>query len=323
MIEALLKRFPWFLPAVSFATGWLSFILVKRGDGLARFIALLALLSWIWLLIEPVVRHYLEGRKEGMGKWVANFLSQSLQQEMLFFALPLLIGATQLHTGQILFTGIATGAALLTTLDPMYERYVAERAATRLLFHAYCSLIAAVAVLPMVVHLPLERTLPLSLLAVGLWLLLTTPMSLRSLRTPRLKLLWLLGSTIAPLLFWLMRSQVPAAGVVVTTAVITHEIAELEPGAQIRSLPQAELGQGIVAFAAIRAPLGMSQVVVFEWHHGAQSERIAAEIHGGRADGFRTYSRKQVFPSDSRGRWTVDILTPQRQLLKRLSFVVT
>jgi hypothetical protein len=322
-IEALLKRFPWFLPAVSFATGWLGFILVKRGDALARFVALLALGSWVWLLIEPAVRRYLEERREGMGKFVANFLSQSLQQEMLFFALPLLIGATQLHAGQILFTAVAAAGALLTTLDPIYERYVAQRAATRVLFHAYCSLIAAVVVLPMVVHLPLERTLPLSLLAVGLWLLLTSPMPLRSLHTPRLKLLWLCGSTLAPLLFWTMRSQVPAAGVVVTTAVITHTIAELEPGVGIQRLPQAELAQGLVAFAAIRAPLGMSQRVVFEWHHANESERIAAEIHGGRAAGFRTYSRKQEFPESSQGRWTVDILTPQRQLLKRLSFVVT
>lgn len=322
-IEALLKRFPWFLPAVSFATGWLSFAMVRRGDALARIIALLALLGWLWLLIEPLVRRYLEGRRAGVGKFVANFLTQSLQQEMLFFALPLLIGATQLHSGQIAFTAVVAAGALLTTLDPIYERYIAARAATRLMFHAYCSLIAAVVVLPMVVHLSLERTLPLSLLGVGIWLLITTPMSLRSLRAPHFKALWLVGSVLAPLLFWMLRSQVPAAGVVVTAAVVTHTIAELEPGAAISSLPQDELSQGMVAFAAIRAPLGMSQEVVFEWHHGDQSERITAEIHGGRAAGWRTYSRKQVFPQDSVGRWTVDILTPQRQLLQRLSFEVT
>jgi hypothetical protein len=322
-IEALLKRFPWALPAVSFATGWLSFALVKRGDALARWIALLALLGWVWLLLEPPVRHYLERRKAGVGKFVANFLTQSLQQEMLFFALPLLLGATQLHAGQLLFTSIAASAALLTTLDPLYERHVAARAATRLAFHGYCSLIAAVVVLPMVVRVPLEQALPLSLLGVGVWLLLTTPMSLRSIHSPERKVLWLVGSTLAPLLLWMLRSQVPAAGLVVTSAVVTHTIAELEPGAPIERLPQAELEQGMVAFAAIRAPSGMSQQVVFEWHHAADAERISAEIHGGRAAGFRTYSRKQVFPREARGRWTIDILTPQRQLLKRLSFVVT
>jgi hypothetical protein len=322
-IENLLKRFPWFLPAVSFASGWLSFVLVKRGDTLAQLVALLALLGWLWLLVEPFVRHYLEGRKPGVGKFVANFLSQSLQQEMLFFSLPLLFGATQLHVGQLVFTAIAVAAAALTTLDPLYERYIAARAATRLAFHAYCSLIAAVVVLPMVVRLPLEQALPLALLGVGIWLLLTAPMALRSLHTKRRKALWLVSSTLAPLMFWMLRSQVPAAGLVVTTALVTHSIAELEPGPAISSLPLVELQQGMVAFAAIRAPFGMSQEVIFEWHHGDESERITAQIHGGRAAGWRTYSRKQVFPQAARGRWTVDILTPQRQLLKRLSFVVT
>jgi Family of unknown function (DUF5924)/Protein of unknown function (DUF2914) len=321
-IENLLQRFPWFLPAVSFASGWLSFVLVKRGDALARLVALLSLLGWLWLLVEPLVRHYLERRRAGVGKFVANFLSQSLQQEMLFFALPLLFGATQLHPGQLVFTAIAVAAAVLTTLDPIYERYIAAHAAARLAFHAYCSLIAAVVVLPMVVRLPLEQVLPLSLLGVGIWLLLTAPMSLRSLHTKRRKVLWLVGSCVAPLTFWLLRSQVPAAGLVVTTAVVTHSIAELEPGPAISRLSQAELQRGMVAFAAIRAPSGMSQTVVFEWHHGAESERITSQIFGGRAAGWRTYSRKQAFPQDARGRWTVDILTPQRQLLKRLSFVV-
>lgn len=321
-IQALHSRFPWLVPAFSFATGWLSFVMVKRGDALARSIALLALLGWLWLLVEPLVRRYLESRKAGVGKFIANFLTQSLQQEMLFFALPLLLGATQLHPGQITFTAIAAAAALLTTLDPIYERYIAARAAARLAFHAYCSLIAAVAVLPMVMHLSLERTLPVSLLGVGVWLLLTAPMSLRSLRTRRHKLWWLASSMLAPLLFWGLRSQVPAAGLVVTSAMVTHTVEDLLPGTAITRLSREDLSKGVIAFAAIRAPLGMSQQIVFEWHHGTQSERITAEIQGGRASGWRTYSRKQAFPQDSQGRWTVDILTPQQQLLKRLSFVV-
>jgi hypothetical protein len=83
-----------------------------------------------------------------------------------------------------------------------------------------------------------------------------------------------------------------------------------------------DLAQGIIAFAAIRAPTGLSQQVVFEWRHNGDRERIEVEIHGGRADGFRAYSRKHVFPADPTGLWTVDVLTPQAQLLERLRFVV-
>ena len=83
-----------------------------------------------------------------------------------------------------------------------------------------------------------------------------------------------------------------------------------------------DLAQGVIAFAAIRAPAGLSQQVVFEWRHNGEREQIAVEIHGGREDGFRAYSRKQAFPADSAGLWTVDVLTPQAQLLERLRFVV-
>jgi hypothetical protein len=66
----------------------------------------------------------------------------------------------------------------------------------------------------------------------------------------------------------------------------------------------------------------LSQEVVFEWRHNGEREQIPIEIHGGKADGFRAYSRKHVFPEDSVGLWTVDVLTPQAQLLERLRFVV-
>ena len=49
---------------------------------------------------------------------------------------------------------------------------------------------------------------------------------------------------------------------------------------------------------------------------------IGHSDQGGRADGFRAYSRKQAFPAESAGLWTVDVLTPQAQLLQRLRFVV-
>ena len=321
-IAALLHRFPWLVPVVSFAWGWLSFLLVRRGEGLARAIACVALVSWLWLLVEPLVRRSLEKRRAGIGELLANFLTQSLQQEMLFFALPFILAATQRDVGQIGFALLAMGAALLTTLDPIYVRYVAARPTWRMLFQAYCSAIAAVVVLPMVVHLPVELALPISLFSVGAWLLLTLRISLGAARTRRQIALWLASAVAFPLGLWLLRAQIPAAGIVVTEALITQSLEELTPGAPVTSVRSASLGDGVIAFAAIRAPMGLSQDIVFEWRHEDHEEPIVAEIHGGRAEGFRTYSRKRAFPQNARGRWTVDILTPQRQLLQRLRFDV-
>jgi hypothetical protein len=321
-IARFLERVPWLIPTISFITGVIGFVMVKRGADLARFIAIAALAGWVWLLIEPLVRRFLEQRRSGIGKFVSNFLTQSLQQEVLFFSLPFLVGALQQDVGQIAFISMAAAAALLTTLDPLYERWIAARAATRLLFHAYCSLIAAVVVVPMVVHLSLEQALPLSLGAVGVWLLLTAPMSLRSLRSTRHKLIWVACSIFAPLLVWLLRAHVPPAGLAVTQAVITQSIVDKTPGPAVRTLTSAELSAGVVAFAAIRAPSGVAQSIIFEWHHAGEDERITAEIYGGNDSGWRTYSRKEVFPANAPGDWTVDVKTPQGQLLKRMQFVV-
>jgi Family of unknown function (DUF5924)/Protein of unknown function (DUF2914) len=321
-LERILARVPWLIPAISFISGVIGFVLVKRGTDLARIIAVIALAGWLWLLIEPLVRRFLERRRSGVGKLVSNFLTQSLQQELLFFSLPFLYGAMQRDIGQIAFIIIATAASLLTALDPLYERWIAARAATRLLFHAYCSVIAAVVVLPMVVHLPLEQALPASLGAVGVWLLLTAPMSLRSLRSMRLRTTWIACSVLAPLLLWTLRAHIPPAGLAVTQAVITQSVEDLVPGSPVRSLTPEQLAEGVIAFVAIRAPRGVAQSVIFEWRYRGEVERIVAEIRGGNDSGWRTYSRKQSFPVDPRGRWVVDLKTPQGQLLKRLRFSV-
>ena len=319
---AMANRWPWVLPAISFAAGWMGFLLVRRGEELARIVALLALTGWFWLLLEPWVRRRLEQRRRRAGNFVVNFVSQSLQQELLFFSLPLLIGATQWDIGQVAFTALVAATALLTTIDPLYERLVATRAARRMTFHAFCSWIAALVVLPMVLLVPVERALPMSLAAVGVWLLLTLPLSLYSLPRWRNKMAWVAGMIVVPLLFWQLRGQIPAAGLAVTDARVTQTMDGLTPGSSVRRLRQQDLAQGVIAFAAIRAPTGLSQQIVFEWRHNGERERIPVEIQGGRADGFRAYSRKQSFPADATGLWTVDVLTPQAQLLERLRFVV-
>ena len=50
--------------------------------------------------------------------------------------------------------------------------------------------------------------------------------------------------------------------------------------------------------------------------------RLATPVQGGRAGGFRTYSRKTDFAADAHGRWSVDVVTASGQLIGRLRFRV-
>ena len=74
-VFGLTRRARWLLPALSFAAGWVGFLLVQRGQEVARIIALLALLGWFWLLLEPWVRRRIERRRQRVGNFVVNFIS--------------------------------------------------------------------------------------------------------------------------------------------------------------------------------------------------------------------------------------------------------
>jgi hypothetical protein len=318
-----LERMPWLLPAISFGWGWLSFVLVRRGEELAQTMALLAFVGWPWLLIEPFIRKYLEKRTPGkLTELAINFITQSLQQELLFFALPFIIGATQFDIGQIIFSASAILAAIISTIDPIYNHHIAKRLIINVIFHGYCSWLAVLVVLPMVVHLPLERAFPVALIFVIAWFVITLPQTLRALTSSKQRALWLFICICAPCAIWFLRNEIPAAGLSARNACITQSIDELTPGTPVTTLSSSDLQRGVIAFVAIRAPMGLAQSLVFEWHHNGSVEKIGAEIRGGSSTGYRTWSRKMVFPEDAAGQWTVDVRTPQGQLLKRMRFRV-
>lgn len=324
--QTFLSRHPWLLPLLSFALGWASFFMVQRGESLARVIAAVAVIGWPWLLLEGLLGGWLTRRTGGrLDGRLLHFVTQSLQLEMLFFALPFLIGATQDDPGQIAFTGLAVLATLICTLDPVYLRGVARDGLTHVAFHAFCSFLAGLVLLPIVLRLPLEAALPLAWLLTGLMLLAGVPRILARSLPWHGRLLRLLAMAGLLLGLWGVRAHVPAAGLWVPQALITQSVTdELVPGAPLQVLEAQSLRRnGLVAFAAIRAPHGLSQSVAFEWRHrGALQDRITAVIRGGREEGFRLYSRKHNFPADPRGDWTVDLLTPQGQLIRRLRFSV-
>lgn len=323
--SAFLDRHPWLLPTASFAVGWLGFFLFHRGENLARVIAAIALLGWVWLLAESLLGRWLVARSGGrLSIGAVRFVTQQIQQEILFFALPFLFAATLGEPGQMLFLGGAIAVAVLITLDPIYLHRIAPHSGLSSALHAYCTLIAALVVLPVAVHLPLDQALPLALTLTLLSLLASLPRMLRSTERLSLRVLGMLAIPCVMLAAWNLRSWIPPAGLWVRDARITNRVEAREPGEAIRVFAAEDLrANGAIAFVAVRAPTGLSQAVVFEWRHrGVLIDPIPAEISGGREEGFRTYSRKENFPEDPRGLWRVDLLTPQRQLIARMRFEV-
>lgn len=323
-MEEYSTRYFWVLPLIGFSMGWGSFLMIQRGETLAKWVATLALVGLPWILAEPfIMSRLVGGNNPRLSTLISNFISQSIQQEIFFFTLPFLVAATHIEDkGQLAFTLVFILAALISTVDPIYDRYVYKNRIVSLAFHSLCCFVAALVILPIVVKLPTDETLLFALLFVVIWLVLVLPHMLFKITGFKRKAGALLGMMAIPVCIWAFRSSIPAAGILVSHAAITTDIINNEPANELTSLSMAELADGVYAYAAIRAPMNLSQKILFRWQHEGWVEDIPAEITGGRAEGFRTYSHKQVFVTPVDGRWDVDILTSQGQLLQHLSFNV-
>lgn len=319
------ERWPWLLPLLSFIAGVASFALAQRSEGMARFIAAFALIGWPWLLAENVLGQMLVRLSRGrLPAKLLAFVTQSLQQEILFFSLPFLIGATRQDLGQIAFTGVVALGALVSTIDPLYHRRIAESPGVSVAFHAFCTFIGSLVVLPIALKMPVERALQVALAITTVWFVLSLPRMLARVFDHRMRLLGIAALVATLFALWEFRAHVPPAGLWLKDARITQSLDDLTPGEELTHISADELrSEGVIAFVAIRAPMGLAQSVTFEWwHQGERLDVIAGEIQGGNDSGWRTWSRKQNFPEDSRGRWRVDVLTPQGQLIGRLPFQV-
>lgn len=322
-----LNRHPLLLPTLSFGFGIGSFLLVQRGERMAQFMAVIALLGWPWLLAEGALGRWIARRSRGrLPVATARFLTQQAQQEMLFFSLPFLFTAMQPVPGQMVFVALAAMLAVASALDPVYWHRIAPNAALSMGFHAGCTFVAALVILPIAVKVPVETALPIAFAVTGLTLLIGLPRLIRNADDPRSRKRRLVYAMLVMTLLgsgWLLRAAIPPAGLWVRDARIATHIEVSTPGPAVRAVDQAALANGLIAFVAVRAPQGLSQAVIFEWwHEGTVVDRIPAQISGGREAGFRTYSRKLNFGDAPAGHWRVDLRTPQGQLIARRTFDV-
>jgi hypothetical protein len=110
----------------------------------------------------------------------------------------------------------------------------------------------------------------------------------------------------------------------VARAALARDVASGEPVDDLGTSLSADDLRGIVAFTAVYAPAGLHQPITHVWRREGRVVSVVklSPIHGGRREGFRTFSRKTVPPADAEGRWSVDVITDSGQLIGRLRFRV-
>jgi len=126
---------------------------------------------------------------------------------------------------------------------------------------------------------------------------------------------------------WAVRPWIPPAPLHVARGTLAWDVAALEPvePRSVISVSELKSRGGVVCFTAIYAPPGLREPISHVWRKDGLVVATArlSPIRGGRAQGFRTYSRRADLGPNPVGRWVVDVLTADGQLIGRVRFEVT
>ena len=323
---ALIQRNPGLVAIFGFASGLASFLLVERQAELAQVLALVMLVSWLWLILENILRERIAQRFGfELPPPLLRYATQMIHQESLFFVLPFFFITTTWNSGQLLFSGLLASAALVSIIDPLYYRWLAPKRWLFLAYHTLTLFAVLLTALPIIFKLTTPQSYQLALAAA---VVLSFPSLFTIITVQRWwRGLLLVGLTLAIVATgWLARTWVPPATLWLTEVAVTSEFDNQNraPGESIKELSVAQLrSQGLFAYTAISAPRGLNERIYHVWRRdGGEVERIALDIHGGRKEGYRAWTHKQNFPADAVGRWQVQVLTEAGQMIGVLRFKV-
>ena len=324
-ILELMKRYPGLIALFGFCSGVGSFILVDRQQGMARWIAVILLVSWVWLMLEnTLTQWFARVFKREIPPPLLRYATQMIHQESLFFVLPFFFVTTTWNSGQLVFTGLLGAAALVTITDPLYYKWLAPRRWLYLGMHTLALFAALLTALPIILNLTTAESYKL---ALGAAVLLSIPSMAVSLPLKTWR-----GWLILPLIVlalggtgWLLRSWVPPATLWMTEVAVTTQLQDRTPGESIEQISVNQLrSNGLYAYTSINAPRGLNERIYHVWKLNGQAvDRIALDIRGGRKEGYRAWTHKLNFPPNSVGRWQVQVLTEDGQMIGVLRFDVT
>ncbi|MDR0279325.1 MAG: DUF2914 domain-containing protein [Paucimonas sp.] len=323
-IIELIKRYPGVIALGGFISGIGSFILVDRQESLASWVAILMLVSWVWLMLENTFTELFSRTfKREIPQPLLRYATQMIHQESLFFVLPFFFVTTTWNSGQLIFTGLLGAAGLVSIIDPLYYKWVAPRRWLFMALHTLTLFAAMLTALPIILHLTTAESFKL---ALGVAMLLSFPSLASSFPINH----WRRGVALVLVTLavggagWLLRSWVPPATLWMTEVAISTDVRDRTPSESLKEVPASQIrSSGLYAYTAIKAPRGLNERIYHVWQlDGKEVDRIALNINGGRKEGYRAWTHKQVFPGNPVGRWQVRVLTEDGQVIGVLRFRV-
>ncbi len=319
------ERYPWLFALLGFVSGVASYVMVERSPELARVLAMLMLFSWVWLLLENVLKR---------GAWhvfginvprpVFRFVAQLVHQESLFFVIPFFLTTTTWTSGQVVFTSALLVAALVSIVDPLYYGWLARRRWLYFLFHGLTLFALTLTALPIIFQLPTTESYLWALVIAGLVSLPSVAGDLPDKWRQHSGAVVLLVVAAAGVGWW-VRPWVPPATLWLTEVAIAEQVDDerRSPLQRLEFVDSETLADGLYAFTAIHAPRGLDERIYHVWYRNDEElDHIALDITGGREQGYRAWTHKQNFPEPREGKWKVRVVTSANQLIGELDFRV-
>ncbi|SFO93567.1 Protein of unknown function [Ectopseudomonas composti] len=322
---ALLRRYPGLVALFGFCSGLASFLLVDRQAHLAKVLGAVLLVSWLWLILENLLRERI-ARCFGfeLPLPLLRYGTQMIHQESLFFVLPFFFITTTWNSGQLLFSGLLTAAALASITDPIYYRWLAPRRWLLLIFHSLTLFAVMLTALPVIFHLSTPESYRIALAVATVLALPSLPGLIGFAGWRRILLLAALPMAMASA-GWMARVWVPPATLWLTEVAISDHFdgAQRTPGESLERVSPEQMRNGLYAYTSINAPRGLNERIYHVWqHNGEEVDRIALDINGGRKEGYRAWTHKLNFPASPEGRWQVRVVTEAGQMIGALRFDV-
>ncbi|WP_256676657.1 DUF5924 family protein, partial [Pseudomonas sp. PICF6] len=232
----LMKRYPGVIALGGFISGVGSFMLVDRQQGLATWITIIMLVSWLWLMLEnSLTRLFTRIFKREIPQPLLRYATQMIHQESLFFVLPFFFITTTWNSSQVIFTGLLAASALVSIIDPLYYKWLAPRRWAFLALHTLTLFAALLTALPIILHLTTDQSFKL---ALGTAMLLSFPSlaSIFPIRTVRNALAILCITVGIGAAGWVLRSWVPPATLWMTEVAISTQLEDRTPGASLKEV---------------------------------------------------------------------------------------
>ena len=322
----LAKRWPWLIAGIGFISGLASYFLVERKESLAQVIAILMLVSWVFLVLENWLRESFKSRFGlNIPPALMHYLTQLVHQESLFFVLPFFLAVTTWNHTQAGFTALLILCALISVIDPLYYKQLAPRRSLFVIFHALALFAVLLVALPILLQLTTGQSLAFALIASLLFSLPSLVKFVANGRWWRRPLMTLMLAALAAGL-WQAPSLVPPAALRLTEFNLVQQVDREQRTHSIhidRLDVQSLKRDGIYAWTAIRAPRGLQEKIHHLWiHNGKQVDRITLNIEGGSEQGYRAWTQKLNFPEDPVGKWQVKVVPDSGPLIGIKRFTV-